>query len=194
MFKMHFSETLPAPLGCLFYQNNKDSEREDFKVWNFNDWPVGESLSLLAALSGEADGDLFLPWVPLGTFKVCLFDSSGEAGLDFMQHKTHGQQLTAQLEHLFIISRHSDQSPPPRHHLHPLPPRYRWRRVYRQPREQPKIPGRRLVLSGPGLEENLEDQYNFFYYQRHTQWSQCVLVKHEHVFVYWLNKTHQKKT
>lgn len=93
MFKMHFSETITAPLGCLFYQNNKDREREEFlsnffEVWNFNDWPVGESLSLLAALSGEADGDLFLPWAPLRTFKVSLFGSSGEAGLDFMQHKT----------------------------------------------------------------------------------------------------------
>lgn len=82
----------------------------------------------------------------------------------------HGQQLMARPKHLSIHSRHRDQSPPPRHyHLRLLLPRYRWRRVYRQPREQPKIPGRRLLLSGPGLEENLEDQNSFFFINRGTR-------------------------
>lgn len=57
------------------------------------DWPVGESPSLVAVLSGEADGVLFLPWPALGTFNVGLFGSSGTAGLDYKQDKTLYKQF-----------------------------------------------------------------------------------------------------
>lgn len=57
-------------------------------LFPFWDWPVGESPSLVAALSGEADGVLFLLWAAVGTSNMGFFGSSGAAALAYNKHKT----------------------------------------------------------------------------------------------------------
>lgn len=143
----HFTSGWTECLECML-----------FHLW---DWPVGESPSLVAVLSGEADGVLFLLWPAVGTSNVGFFGSSGTAGLAYNKHKTLYQLfIHKNLIKKWYCTGDSPPPPPPSppHLLHLLFQQHQWRQAYRLPAEQQRIPAQLLSPSGPGLEENLKDK------------------------------------